>query len=84
MPKYCRPIRESNSMGIGKRLIVLHIGLREGFFDESLICFESKINSNSNYYSEMNGDNFFQWFKNILSLYNDNTAIILDNMHHTI
>lgn len=62
----------------GKRLIVVHIASREGFVNGGLFCFESKTNS-SDYHNEINGDNFLQWFKNILPLLNENSVIKMDN-----
>lgn len=54
-----------NPTGKGKRLIVCHIGSVDGFVPESLLCFESKKNT-QDYHDEMNGITFRDWFKDVL------------------
>lgn len=75
----------NNPTGKSENLIIIvHIGSREGFVDGGLLCFESKTNI-SDYYNEMNGENFLKWFKNILPLLNDNAVIIMDNApYHSV
>jgi len=64
--------------GVGKRLIIVHIGSVEGFVEGGLLCYESKTNT-SNYYDHTNGDIFYNWFCGILPLLNKNSVIVFDN-----
>jgi transposase len=74
----------TNPTGKGKRLIVVHIGSRDGFVNGGLLCFESKTNS-ADYHNEMNGENFLEWFKTILPKLNDNAVIVMDNApYHSV
>lgn len=66
-----------NPTGKGKHLIVLHIGLNNGFLPGGLLCFESKKNS-SDYHDEMNGACFQEWFESILPRLEPNSIIVLD------
>lgn len=66
-----------NLTGKGKRFIVLHIGSVDGFVRGGLLCFESKKNT-SDYYDEMNGQTFKEWFEEILPLLKDNES------YHTV
>lgn len=66
-------IGASNLTGKGKYFIAITIGSRDGFVGGGLLCFESKTNS-SDYYNEMNGEHFLNWFKNISPLLNDNAV----------
>ncbi|XP_051167291.1 uncharacterized protein LOC127285359 [Leptopilina boulardi] len=68
----------SNPTGKGKRLIILHIGSKNGFVPDALLCFESKKNS-SDYHDEMNGDTFKDWFQKILPTLDENCVIVMDN-----
>jgi len=70
--------------GVGKRLIVVHIGSVEGFVEGGLLCYESYKNT-SNYYDHMNGDIFYNWFCSILPLLNKNSVIVFDNAsYHSV
>jgi len=70
--------------GKGKRLIVVHIGSSDGFVAGGLFCFESKKHT-QDYHDEMNGDNFYEWFNNILPLLNENAVIVMDNAsYHSV
>ncbi|KAL4127546.1 hypothetical protein QTP88_011713 [Uroleucon formosanum] len=60
--------------GMGKRLIVLHIGSSDGFVPGGLLSFESKKNT-SDYHDEMNGDTFYDWFIKILPSPKENAVI---------
>ena len=60
----------------GKRLIVLHIGSEDGFFENGLLCFESK---SADYQDEMNAVHFFEWFKRTVPYLKPNAVIVMDN-----
>jgi len=49
----------------GKRLIILHIGSKEGFVPGASLVFTSKTNS-ADYHDEMNGEHFQEWMKETL------------------
>lgn len=67
-----------NPTGKGKRLIIVHFGLSEGFVVDGFLCFESKKNT-ADYHDEMNGNTFLEWFCRILPLLKDNAVIVIDN-----
>ncbi|XP_022162283.1 uncharacterized protein LOC111028063 [Myzus persicae] len=73
------------AFGLGKRLIMIHIGSDKGFLPEGLfICFESK-KQNVDYRNEMNGDNFKEWFEYILPQLDPNSIIVMDNApYHSV
>ncbi|XP_060864304.1 uncharacterized protein LOC132940594 [Metopolophium dirhodum] len=74
----------TNPTGKGRRLIVLHIGSHRGFLEGGLLCFLSKKNS-SDYYDEMNGDNFRKWFESIIPHLEPNSVIVMDNApYHSV
>ncbi|KAL4148802.1 hypothetical protein QTP88_002955 [Uroleucon formosanum] len=69
----------ANPTGKGKRLILCHIGSEDGFVPDSLLCFESKKNTND-YHDEMNGDSFRD-----LPRLKDNAVIVMDNApYHSV
>ncbi|XP_025191753.1 uncharacterized protein LOC112592004 [Melanaphis sacchari] len=73
-----------NPTGKGKRLIVCHIGSEDGFVSDSLLCFESKKNTND-YHDEMNGDSFRDWLEGVLPRLKDNAVIVMDNApYHSV
>lgn len=73
-----------NPSGKGKRLIVLHIGSKDGFVPGGLLCFESK-KTNTDYHEEMNGNTFFKWMESIIQRLEDNCVIIMDNApYHSV
>lgn len=73
-----------NPTGIGKRLIVAHIGSAGGFVDGALLCFEYKKNT-EDYHDEMNGSAFYDWFCEVLPRLKDNAIIVLDNAsYHSV
>jgi len=57
---------------------VCHIGSEDGFVPDSLLCFESKKNTND-YHDEMNGDSFRDWLEGVLPRLKHNAAIVMDN-----
>jgi len=63
--------------GKGKRLIIVHIGLKEGFVPGCLLSFCSKKNT-IDYHDEMNGDTFFDWMKTVIPLLKKKSVIIMD------
>ncbi|XP_025209114.1 uncharacterized protein LOC112604348 [Melanaphis sacchari] len=67
--------------GNSKRLIALHIGSVNGFVEGGLLCVEPK-NNMSSYHENMNGDIYYDWFRGILPLLEDNSVIIMDNASH--
>jgi len=73
-----------NPSGKGKRLIVCHIGSEDGFVSDSLLCFESKKNT-QDYHDEMNGDCFRDWLESVLPRLKDNAVIVMDNApYHSV
>ncbi|XP_071632141.1 uncharacterized protein [Temnothorax longispinosus] len=76
--------RRTNPSGKGKLFIVLHIGSAAGFVPGGLLCIESKKHT-GDYFDEMNGDTFHEWFKNILPSLDDNAVIVMDNApYHSV
>ncbi|XP_022174483.1 uncharacterized protein LOC111036671 [Myzus persicae] len=70
--------------GKGKRLIVCHIGSEDGFVPDSLLCFESKKNT-QDYHDEMNGECFREWLESVLPRLKDNAVIVMDNApYHSV
>lgn len=69
-----------NSAEKGKHLIMLHIASKKGFVEGGLLCLESNTNTNStNYFHEMDGVTFLEWFQKILPLLDENAIIVLDS-----
>lgn len=66
-----------NPSGKGKRLIVLHIGSKDGFVPGGLLSFESK--KTTDYHEEMNGETFYNWMTNVLPRLKENSVIVMDN-----
>lgn len=74
----------SNPTGKGKRFLILHIGSKNGFVPDALLCFKSKKNS-SDYHDEMNRDTFKDWFQKILPTLDENCVIVMDNApYHSV
>lgn len=61
-----------------KRLIVAHIGSKDGFVPDGLLCFESKKNTNA-YHNKMNSNTFREWLQSVLPRLKHNAVFILDN-----
>lgn len=73
-----------NPTGKGKRLIVVHIGSKDGFVLDGLLCFESKKNTND-YHDEMNGNTFREWLQSVLPRLKNNAVIVIDNApYHSV
>ncbi|KAF2888302.1 hypothetical protein ILUMI_17871, partial [Ignelater luminosus] len=72
-------INVANKSGVckSKRLIVCHIGSKDGFVPDALWAFESK--KSGDYHEEMVGESFENWFSNILPRLEENSVIVLDN-----
>lgn len=69
--------------GAGKRIIILHIGSEEGFLQGGELCFIGKKGTND-YHNEMNALHYAEWFKKILSLLPEKSAIVIDQApYHT-
>jgi len=64
----------ANPSSKGKRLIVLHIGLEEGFVPGGLLSFQPNKDT-GDYHNEMNGETFFDWMKEVLPLLKDNIVL---------
>lgn len=76
-----------NSTSKGKQLIVVHIGLAEGFLEDGLLCFESKKKkkNTADYHDEINSETFYDWFCGILSKLKKNSIIVMDNApYHSV
>lgn len=70
--------------GSGKRIIVLHIGNEDGFLPGAELCFIGKKGT-SDYHNEMNARHYAEWFKNVLSLLPEKSAIVIDQApYHTM
>jgi len=65
--------------GVGKQLIVLHIGSADGFVEGGLLCLESKASTSSDYHDHVDGDVFYDWFRGVLPLLKDNSVVVMDN-----
>ncbi|XP_072398233.1 uncharacterized protein [Diabrotica undecimpunctata] len=63
--------------GKGKRLIVLHIGSKNGFVENGLLLFESK--KNGDYHEDMNSNVFEEWLQRVLPTLAKTAVIVLDN-----
>ncbi|XP_034183697.1 uncharacterized protein LOC117605942 [Osmia lignaria lignaria] len=62
----------------GERLTIGHVGSSDGFVPGALLCLEAKKNS-ADYYNEINGDIFFNWFRSVLPMLRDGAVIVIDN-----
>lgn len=70
--------------GAGKRVIILHIGSEDGFLNGGELCFVGKKGT-SDYHNEMNSDHYQEWFKRILDLIPQKSAIVIDQApYHTM
>lgn len=68
----------------GERLIILHIGSRNGFVPDGELVFRSKKNS-ADYHDEMNGDHFGEWMQEILPKLEPGGVIVMDNApYHSV
>lgn len=75
------PTGTVNSSATDKRLIVVHIGSKDGFVQGGLLCFESEKNT-QDYHDEINENSFRDWFASILPRLKKNAVIILDNARY--
>ena len=70
--------------GPGKRIIILHIGNKDGFLEGAMDCFVGKTGCND-YHKEMNAAHFNEWFTNMLPLLPPNSVVVLDQApYHTM
>lgn len=70
--------------GSGKRVIILHIGSKDGFVDGSLKCFIGKKGS-ADYHDEMNAAHFEEWFRDVLCKLPPKSIIVIDQApYHTM
>lgn len=70
--------------GAGKRVIILHIGSKNGFLDGSLKCFIGKKGS-ADYHDEMNAAHFEEWFREVLHKLPSKSVIVIDQApYHTM
>lgn len=68
----------------GERLIILHIGSKDGFVEEASLVFKSKKNT-ADYHDEMNGDHFEEWLGKTLPKLKENSVIVMDNApYHSV
>jgi transposase len=63
--------------GKGKRLIITHIGSRDGFLKEGLLAFESV--RTGDYHEDMNADVFEDYFSQMINFIPPGSVIVLDN-----
>ncbi|XP_033225973.1 uncharacterized protein LOC117178658 [Belonocnema kinseyi] len=67
-----------------KRVIILHIGSRNGFVDGSLKYFIVK-KGEYDYHNEMNADHFEEWFMGVLHKLLSKSVIVIDRTpYHTM
>ncbi|XP_053995333.1 uncharacterized protein LOC128885358 [Hylaeus anthracinus] len=69
-----------NSSSTGKRLIVCHIGSRDGFVPGGMWAFESKMSGD--FQEEITHDSFENWFLKILPKLEKHSVIVLDDAHY--
>jgi len=70
--------------GAGQRVIILHIGSENGFLYGGEKCFIGKKGS-ADYYQEMNKQHYEEWFRHILTLLPNKSAIVIDQApYHTM
>lgn len=63
--------------GKGKRLIITHIGSKNGFVKGGLLAFQSK--KTGDYHEDMNADVFEEYFDQMLDLIPPQSVIVMDN-----
>lgn len=63
--------------GAGKRVIILHIGSKDGFLEGCMKCFIGKKGS-TDYHDEMNAAHYEEWFRQVLVVIPDHSVIIID------
>ena len=65
--------------GAGRRVIINHIGSRNGFLKGARDAFigHSK-NQAADYHTEMNSQHFIEWFTKVLDLLPDRSIVVLD------
>ena len=70
--------------GKGKRLIIAHIGSKDGFLPNALLMFESK--KTGDYHEDMDGDRFEDWFsKAVLPQLKPEDTVVMDNAsYHSV
>ena len=70
--------------GKGKRLIIAHIGSKDGFLPDALLMFESK--KTGDYHEDMDGERFENWLRNVvLPKLNPGDAVVMDNAsYHSV
>ncbi|XP_050308279.1 uncharacterized protein LOC126744770 [Anthonomus grandis grandis] len=64
-------------LGKGQRLIICHIGSKDGFVPGGLWVFQSK--KTGDYHEEMDGPSFEKWFEGVLPKLEENAVVVLDN-----
>lgn len=73
--------------GAGKRVIILHIGDKNGFLQpdtETMLVFEGKKGA-ADYHSEMNALHYEEWFRRVLNIIPDNSGLVIDQApYHTM
>jgi len=74
----CPTIRDENSSGKNKRVIVFNIGSEDGFVPGALSCFKSK-NKTRDYHNEINSEIFNNWMESVLPRLKEKCVIIMDN-----
>lgn len=70
--------------GAGKRIIILHIGSEDGFLEGADLCFIGKKGT-GDYHNEMNSAHYEEWFKKILNLLPEKSAVVINQApYHTV
>jgi transposase len=63
--------------GLGKRLIILHVGNENGFHPDGCLVFES--NKGKDYHKDMDSNVFESWFEAIVKEVPTGTVFVMDN-----
>ncbi|GFW68452.1 DDE_3 domain-containing protein [Trichonephila clavipes] len=66
--------------GKGRRLIIIHIGRKEGFVRYAADIFIGK--KSGDYHEEMDGNHFEKWFETVMPKLKPQSIIVMDNVHY--
>ncbi|GFU86228.1 DDE_3 domain-containing protein [Trichonephila clavipes] len=68
--------------GKGRRLIITHIGSKEGFVRDAADIFIGK--NSGDYHEEMDDNHFEKWFETVMPKLKPQSIIVMDNAPYTI
>ncbi|XP_033222844.1 uncharacterized protein LOC117176697 [Belonocnema kinseyi] len=73
-----------NPSGAGLRIIISHIGSKDGFLEDCMLCFIGK-KGNQDYHQEKNKQHFEEWFRKVLRKIPTKSVIVVDQApYHTM